>query len=335
MPIVKAKNERIKTDIDNEQAYHVRVEQEFADLVEEYNKLVRQDRWTEAELIAKQAKELDKENPTAEVMFQKARIGRENAKIADLKIRKEDAFLGALWEVEDAAATQMGGSPYKFPKDWSELTRRRKGKYPADNKQRTEPEKQIEQSLSRQVSLHFEKTPLVEVIQHIQKIADVNIVLDTAALEEEHVPTSTEVTIGVDGITLRSALNLILDPLNMGYMIKDEVLLITSRLKQQGTTVLLTYPVADLVIPIPNSPPATVPFQRGTGGAQFIVPSADDQSTGRRPGDVPSRSTSRGNTAGGTMRGPAECPSERSDCGTRFRLDQAPDRAHHRARILG
>ena len=60
-------------------------------------------------------------------------------------------------------------------------------------------------------------TPLVKVIRHIQKIADVNIVLDTAALEEEHVPTSTDIrTIGVDGITLRSALNLILDPLNYG-----------------------------------------------------------------------------------------------------------------------
>ncbi len=61
----------------------------------------------------------------------------------------------------------------------------------------------------------------------------------------------------------------------MGYMTKDEVLLITSRLKQQGTTVLLAYPVADLVMPIANSPPAAVPFQRGTGGAQFIVPTAD------------------------------------------------------------
>ena len=124
----------------------MRVEQEFADLVDEYNKLVKQDRWTEAELIAKQAKELDKENPVAETMFVKARLGRENARIADLKIRKEDNFLNQLWEVEDAAATPMYGSPYKFPKDWSALTKRRKGKYDSpDNKQRTEPEKQIEE----------------------------------------------------------------------------------------------------------------------------------------------------------------------------------------------
>ncbi len=51
----------------------------------------------------------------------------------------------------------MYGSPYKFPKDWSEITHRRKGKYGPDNKERTEPEKQIEQSLSRQVSLHFKR----------------------------------------------------------------------------------------------------------------------------------------------------------------------------------
>ena len=118
---VKARNDRIKNEIENEQQYHVRVEQEFADLVEEYNKLVKQDRWAEAELIAKQAKELDKENPVARrSMFVKARLGRENARIADLKIRKEDNFLNQLWEVEDAAATPMYGSPYKFPKDWAE-----------------------------------------------------------------------------------------------------------------------------------------------------------------------------------------------------------------------
>ncbi|HEV8067107.1 MAG TPA: hypothetical protein VGP76_05170, partial [Planctomycetaceae bacterium] len=63
---VKAKNEQMIKKVGEEQAYHVRVEQEFADLVEEYNKLCKQDRWTEAEQIAKQAKELDKENPTAE-----------------------------------------------------------------------------------------------------------------------------------------------------------------------------------------------------------------------------------------------------------------------------
>jgi type II secretory pathway component GspD/PulD (secretin) len=264
-------NHEIQRELDIDQQYKIRVEQEFADLVDEYNKLVKQDRWAEAELIAKQAKELDKENPYATIMFEKARIGRQVARNADLKIRKEDNFLEQLYEVEDAAASQMYGSPYKFPKDWNEITNRRKGKYGPDNKERTEPEKQIEQSLSRQISLHFNNEPLVKVIEEIQRIADVNVVLDNAGLEEERITSGTSVTIAVDGITLRSALNLILEPLNLGYMVHNEVLLITSRLKQQGKLEVRAYPVADLVLPIPNSTPASM-MQPGTG-PQWSVPS--------------------------------------------------------------
>jgi type II secretory pathway component GspD/PulD (secretin) len=265
------RNREIQTELDIDQQYKIRVEQEFADLVEEYNKLVKQDRWAEAELIAKQAKELDKENPSATIMFEKARIGRQVARNADLKVRKEDNFLEQLYEVEDAAASQMYGSPYKFPKDWSEITNRRKGKYGPDNKERTEPEKQIEQSLGRQVSLHFNNEPLIKVIEEIQKIADVNVVLDNAGLEEERVTSGTSVTIGVDGITLRSALNLILEPLNLGYMVHNEVLLITSRLKQQGKLEVRAYPVADLVMPIPSATPTSM-LQPGAG-PQWSVPS--------------------------------------------------------------
>jgi general secretion pathway protein D len=275
-------NHQIKTEIELDQQYKIRVEQEFADLVEEYNKLVKQDRWAEAELIAKQAKELDKENPTATIMYEKARIGRQVARNAELKTRKEDQFLEMLYEVEDAAATPMYGSPYRFPKDWSEITNRRKGKYGADNKERSEPEKQIEQSLSRQVSLHFNNEPLVKVIEEIQKIADVNVVLDNAGLEEERVTSGTSITISVDGITLRSALNLILDPLNLGYMINNEVLVITSRIKQQGKLEPRAYPVADLVLPIPNSTPTT--FMQAGAGPQWSVPAsptAQQSSTGQ------------------------------------------------------
>jgi general secretion pathway protein D len=268
-------NRKIENEIDLEQQYKIRVEQEFADLVEEYNKLVKEDRWAEAELIAKQAKELDKENPYATIMYEKARIGRQVARNTELKTRKEDQFLEMLYEVDDAAATPMYGSPYRFPKDWNEITHRRKGKYGPDNKERTEPEKQIEQSLSRQVSLHFNNEPLVKVIEEIQKIADVNVVLDNAGLDEERVTSGTSVTIGVDGITLRSALNLILEPLNLGYMTKNEVLVITSRLKQQGQLEARAYPVADLVLPIPNSTPATM-MQPGAGPL-WSVPSTPTQ----------------------------------------------------------
>jgi hypothetical protein len=88
----------------------------------------------------------------------------------------------------------------KFPKDWSEITSRREGKYRSDNRTRTEQELQIEKSLNRPISLHFEKTPLAEVIRHIGTVADANVVLDAAGLEEEGHNSNTPISIAVDGI---------------------------------------------------------------------------------------------------------------------------------------
>ena len=56
-------------------------------------------------------------------------------------------------------------------------------------------------------------------------------------------------------ISLKSALNLILEPLHLSYVVKDEVLKITSEQLRDGEIYPKVYNVADLVIPIPNFVP--------------------------------------------------------------------------------
>ena len=51
---------------------------------------------------------------------------------------------------------------------------------------------------------------------------------------------------------LKSALDLILEPLHLVYVVKDEVLKITSEQMRAGQVYTVTYNVADLVMPIPN-----------------------------------------------------------------------------------
>ena len=57
-------------------------------------------------------------------------------------------------------------------------------------------------------------------------------------------------------IMLKSALNLILEPLHLSYVVKDEVLKITSEQMRDRPGLHVTYNVADLVMPIPNFVPA-------------------------------------------------------------------------------
>ena len=84
-----------------------------------------------------------------------------------------------------------------------------------------------------------------------------NIHLDPRGLEQEGVRSDTPITLNLpQEISLKSALTLILEPLHLTYTIKDEVLKITSEQIRDGEVYIATYPVGDLVIPIPNFVPS-------------------------------------------------------------------------------
>ena len=74
---------------------------------------------------------------------------------------------------------------------------------------------------------------------------------------------STPVTKNLKGISLRSALKLLLDELQLKYVVHNEVLLITSPAKAESDEYMTTkvYPVADLVLPIKSAG-----FSGGFGG---------------------------------------------------------------------
>lgn len=272
-------NQEVLATIRGRQEHQIHVEQEFAKLVEEFNSLMDQRRFAEAEIVAKKAKELDPKNPVSEMLYWKSKLARRVESNNQLRDAKEESFWNQLNEVEMAAIVNVGDDPIEFPHDWSDLTKRRKGKYRDGNRPRTETEQHIEQSLEKRISLHEDKVPLAEVIKKIATVADINIHFDPLGLEEEGVTSHTPVSIDVDGIKVKSALNLMLEPLQLGYMIKDEVLMITSRMRQQGDLVTATYSVADLVIPIPNFVPTpnvlspnTLPRAGAVGAGQMSVP---------------------------------------------------------------
>jgi len=72
------------------------------------------------------------------------------------------------------------------------------------------------------------------------------------------------VTRNLSGVSLRSALRLMLKDLDLTYVIRDEVLLITTPEEANAKLVTKVYPVADLVLPI-NSGAGSNPFMLGGG----------------------------------------------------------------------
>ena len=118
----------------------------------------------------------------------------------------------------------------------------------ADKQRRyTDVELQIQKSLKKQVDVQFESAQLSEVLDKLAKMANVNVFIDPEGLAAEGVTSETLVSINLrQPVMLKSALNLILEPLHLSYMIQDEVLRITSEQVRDGDVHTEVYNVADL-----------------------------------------------------------------------------------------
>ncbi|MCH7988001.1 MAG: hypothetical protein IID46_02495 [Planctomycetes bacterium] len=125
--------------------------------------------------------------------------------------------------------------------------------------QKSERKKEIQHALDKQISLHFEDAALIDVIKHIAQSAGINVVLDNMGLEEEGLTSDTKVSIDVTEIRLKSALNLLLKPRRLAYMIEDEVLKITGKSRVQRPMTTVNYPVGNLLA-VPSPDHAAISF---------------------------------------------------------------------------
>lgn len=108
-------------------------------------------------------------------------------------------------------------------------------------------EKRIAEELKSPTEFQFIETPLQNVIATIKAYHEIEIQIDQRALDDVGVPSDTAVTIDVKGVSLRSALRLILRRLDLTYMFRDEVLLITTPEEAEMVVDTRIYPLDDLV----------------------------------------------------------------------------------------
>ena len=103
--------------------------------------------------------------------------------------------------------------------------------------------------------LVYEEQPLNEILELLAEDYEIPIVFDHAGLNELAISPDTEVTVNLQNISLRSALNHMLRQPgleDLTYTVEDEVLLITTVEKANESLKVKVYPVADLVLPIQN-----------------------------------------------------------------------------------
>lgn len=242
------------------------IQNKLAALVEEFNTLLDEQRYAEAERIAKQAKELDPDAEVVQNLLWQSRFVRRMQEAMAIKDLKEQGFYEQMREVDRASAGFNDGEPYQFTDatTWAEMSDVRRG-FRDQDRRMTPEEMEIQRSMSNKVDVKFEDRPLAEVMDILSELSGVPIVLDPVGMAVEGVTSDTPVTIRLNQqISLRSALNLILSSLRLSYVIQDEVLRITSEQARDSNTYARVYNVGDLVIPIPNFVPG---YNTGLAGA--------------------------------------------------------------------
>ena len=248
-------NRETQATLDREQANKLDTQNKLARLVEEYNTLVDQQRFGEAEVLAKRAAELAPNEPISVQLAVQSKALRRMFNAGDIRGGSEDNFVRSMQSIDQSGVPIDDLRPMTFARNWDEITRRR-GKLNGDSRRRSPKEMEIEQRLKTPVSLKFANAPMSQVFEKLSAVTGVPIYLDPRGLAAEGVDSSTPVTIDISTeISLKSALALILAPHHLTHVIKHEVLKITSDRMRSEEVYSVTYPVGDLVIPIPNFVP--------------------------------------------------------------------------------
>ena len=235
----------------------LKVQEKIAELVDEFNRLRDEQRYAEMEIVARRLIEVAPDEPVAPAGVGECEVHPpHDDEPASRQSCVKKAIGSMLNDVETSSYANVGdANPLVYDqKKWDEFVKDRKSG--ERETRRTERELEIERKLKTPVLLQYEDTPLTEVVDGLSELAGINIHLDPRGLSQEGVESSTPVTINLSKeISLKSALNLILEPLHLSYVVKDEVLKITSEQLRDGETYSKVYNVADLVIPIPNFVP--------------------------------------------------------------------------------
>lgn len=230
-------------------------EQKLTQLLARFNSLMKEGRYELAEVEA--AGEAEKLSPDAPVPLlarhMASQVGNFEKAMA-LREARQKGVLDTLYQTELAHVPIPDEPPVLYPdaQTWQELTARRKERYQSMDLGSENPsERKILSELKKPTELDFVDTPLSEVVNYLRDRHQIEIQLDQKALQDVGVDTNTTITKSLRGISLRSALRLTLRDLDLTYVIKDEVLLITTPEQAGNDLVLKVYPVADLVVP-PN-----------------------------------------------------------------------------------
>ncbi|HUY87660.1 MAG TPA: VWA domain-containing protein, partial [Pirellulales bacterium] len=274
--LVKAEKDLRRQQIDSEQQARQQLvkdlyvkEEKVNQLMARFESLMVDERFRDAEAVADIANEMRPGSAELRGAVLTSRTKRFTEDIAAVREARYKGVVDSLFQVEVALVPTPDEPPilYPDPEVWKMLTERRKKYNSVDLKEANPNEAKIMAALEEKTELEFAEQPLNDVIDYLKERHAIEIQLDAKALTDAGLGSDTPVTRNLKGITLRSALRLMLSELDLTYVIRDEVLMITTKAEAENMLTNRVYPVADLVIPIGT--PRPMGMGGGMGGGML------------------------------------------------------------------
>jgi general secretion pathway protein D len=227
-------------------------------LVEEFNTLIDEQRFPEAQVVARQAADLAPDSPLVAVLTEKATLLRRLDRMDQIKSDKEEGFWAAMANAERASAGMDDKTPFKIndPELWAKNSDRRLGRL-EESRYSSEADRKIWNTLRNERVQGEYRGTLAEAVDQLARQAAVNIVFDDIALAAENVQKDRMVDIPIrEPISLRSALEVILNSAGLVFVVENEVIKVTSRNASSTKLMTQTYYIGDLVMPVtaPQNP---------------------------------------------------------------------------------
>ena len=239
-------------------------------LVERYNSLIVQQLFASANNeIAPQITAIHRNSTIDLVTNIESNMAANEQLIKNVVSQRNRAFVDSLYLNEQLLVPFVDEPPATYPPAdvWQALSARRLERYGSiDLSGGKESERKIYRALKERSEIGFNGTPLSGVIKFFRETYNIPIVIDDKALEEENITPDEPITLELPAVSFRSALKLILEPLQLTYVIEDEVMRITS--KKTSANVVRVYPVGDLIVPIVSGG-GVGGFAGGQGGGGF------------------------------------------------------------------
>lgn len=283
--VVAAIQEARRRDVENSERDQLRLEAEAAakerqriveqlgrrelaikQIMDRFNALMDERRFREAQEASESIRELMPDTVITRAAVEKSRFEGFWRDVMLLNEVRQKAWVDTTYQIERSAVPFPGDPPitYPDPEVWEGLTLRRKKFASIDLAKQGGAEEKILNALEEPTTLEFIETPLQDVIDYLKDLHSIEIQVDNRALEDVGIGSDTPITRNLKGITLRSALRLMLKELDLTYVIQDEVLSITTPEEAESQLLTKVYPVADLVLPISAGVGAN-PFSMGGG----------------------------------------------------------------------